>query len=131
MIGKEIIGRKSEPVINRIELESVRRFTEAIGIPFEGKVPPTFLVTLKSGGIPGLEMPNQGIIHAGQKFTYYQRISIDDVLICSRKVINQSERQGKLGKMTFVTQEIEGYNLAGDLVFTATSTLIIREENEE
>jgi hypothetical protein len=128
MISKEIIGRKSEPVINRIELEQVRRFTEAIGIPFKGNFPPTFIMTLKSGNIPGLEMPIQGAIHAGQKFKYYRRISIGDIVVCTRRVVDHFVRQGKSGNMTFITQEIEGYDLAEDLVFTATSTLIIREE---
>lgn len=128
MIDKGIIGRESNPVITRIEEDSVRRFCEAIGASYEGEVPPTFVITLKSGSIPGLEMPEMGLIHANQKFTYNQRISIGDVVTCTRRIVDIFERQGKLGRMIFVVQAMEGRNIAGDLMFNTTSTLIVREE---
>lgn len=132
MIDKEIIGCRSQAVMNRIEAEEVQRFTEALGIPFRNEVPPTFMITLKSGAIPDLKLPEQGLIHTGQKFTYYRPLQIGDVLMCSQKVTDIFERQGKLGLMTFVTREVEGINLAtGELVFIAQSTFIIREEGEQ
>ncbi|MHB1651714.1 MAG: FAS1-like dehydratase domain-containing protein [Desulfitobacteriaceae bacterium] len=128
MISREIIGQESEPVTLRIEAETVRLFTQAIGIPFEGQVPPTFVITFRGGIIPGLDLPEKGLIHAGQKFTYYKPIKIGDVLTYTRRVTDIFERQGKLGKMTFVVQEMEGRNTAGDLVFSTLSTLIARDE---
>jgi len=127
MINKDLIGRESEPVINRIEAESVRRFAEAIDAPNVEDVPPTFVMTLRSGIIPGLELPEKGLIHARQQFTYYQQIAIGDVVSCTRRIADIFERRGGLGLMTFVVQEMTGRNIAGDLVFTATSTLIARE----
>lgn len=128
MISTEAIGRESDPVTTRVEAESVRLFTQAIGIPYDGQVPPTFTITFRGGTIPGLILPEKGLIHAGQKFTSYQPIRVGDVLTYRRRLIDIFQRQGKLGKMTFVVQEMEGRNSAGDLVFTSTSTLIARDE---
>ncbi|MDI6879514.1 MAG: MaoC family dehydratase N-terminal domain-containing protein [Desulfitobacteriaceae bacterium] len=128
MINKDAIGRESEVMTTRVEAENVRRFAEAIGIPYVGEVPPTFIITFRGGTVPGLDLPEKGLIHGGQKFTYYRPIKVGDVLNYKRRVKNIYERAGKLGKMTFVVQEMEGRSATGDLVFTATSTLIAREE---
>lgn len=128
MISKDAIGRESETITTRIEAENVRRFAEAIGIPYAGDVPPSFIITFRGGAVPGLELPEKGLIHGGQKFTYYRPLKIGDVLNYKRRVKDIFERAGKLGKMTFVVQEMEGRSATGDLVFMATSTLIAREE---
>lgn len=128
MISKDVIGRESETITIHIEEETVRRFAEAIGIPYDGEVPPTFVYTFRGGTVPGLDLPEKGLIHAGQKFIYYRPVKVGDVLTYKRRVTDVFERFGKLGKMTFVVQEMEGRNSTGELVFTTTSTLIAREE---
>ncbi len=127
MISKDAIGQESEVMTTRIEAENVRRFTEALGFPYAGEVPPTFIITFSGGTVPGLDLPEKGLIHGGQKFTYYRPLKVGDVLNYKRRVKDVYERAGKLGKMTFVVQEMEGRSATGDLVFMATSTLIARE----
>lgn len=126
MINREIIGRESDPVKVRVEPEAVRLFTQAVGIPYNGQVPPTFTITFQGGTIPDLNLPERGLIHAGQNFTYHQQIKVGELLTCRKRVKDIFERTGKLGRMTFIVQEIEGHNPVGDLVFTSTSTLIAK-----
>lgn len=121
---KDLMGRKSSPVKVRIEEDAVRKFAEAIGIPFDNKVPPTFVGTFALGNIEGFKADQDGTVHGEQKFTYYQPVSIGDELTCTRHINDVYQRVGKLGKMTFVIAETQGLNDIGELVFKASSTLI-------
>ena len=125
MIGKEIIGRESESVVLKIRLEEVRRFAEAIGIPFNGvEVPVTYVGTLLQGSIPGFELIIPGLIHGEQKISSYRPLSVGDSLSYRRSIKDVYERTSKLGKLMFVVIETTGYDLAGELVFSSSSTLI-------
>ena len=125
MIEKEFIGRESESVVLKIRLEEVRRFAEAIGIPFDGdEVPVTYVGTLLQANIPGFELTNPGMIHGEQKITHYRPLSVGDSLSYKRSIKDIYERTSKLGKMGFVVIETTGYDLAGEIVFSSSSTLI-------
>lgn len=123
MIEKELIGRESESVVLKIRLEEVRRFVEAIGIPFDGEVPVTYVGTLLQGIIPGFEIL-PGMIHGEQKITHYRPLSVGDSISYRRIIKDVYVRISKLGKMMFVVIETTGYDLAGELVFSSSSTLI-------
>ena len=133
MFEKEFKGRESELVTFKLRLEDVRRFAEAAGVPFEGQVPLTYMGTLLQGTIPGFELTTPGIIHGEQKITYHQPLKVGDSLTYKRRIQDIYERKGKRGKMTIVVCETLGYNLAGECLFTSSSTLIIpqRGENNE
>jgi len=131
MIGKEFIGRESESVVLKIKLEEVRRFAEAIGIPFAGEVPVTYVGTLLQANIPGFELTNPGIVHGEQNITYQRPLSVGDSLTYKRRIKDIYERIGKLGKITFVVLETIGSDLAGELVFSCSSTLFIPEKGSE
>lgn len=131
MIGKESIGLESEVLVLKIESEVVRRFAEATGTPFDDRVPPTFVVTLRQANIPGVELPIPGMIHGEQKITYRRQIQVGESLRCKRCIKDVYERVGKLGKMTFVVLETEGCDLAGELVFSSSSTLIAPAKRED
>jgi|SRR5680860_92524 len=131
MIGKELIGLESEPVLLKIRAEVVQRFAEAAGIEFNDRVPPTFVGTLMQGNIAGIELPMIGMIHGEQKFTYYRQLHIGDSLTYKRRIKDVYERVGKLGKMTFMVIESTGYDLMGELVFTSSSTLIAPTKGED
>lgn len=131
MIGIESIGLESEIRILRVEPEAVRRFAEATGVPFDNRVPPTFVVTLKQANIPGVELPIPGMIHGQQKITYQRQIQIGERLSCKRSIKDVYVRSGKLGKMTFVVLETTGHDSAGELVFSNSSTLIAPAKEEE
>ncbi|HUX46772.1 MAG TPA: MaoC family dehydratase N-terminal domain-containing protein [Desulfosporosinus sp.] len=130
MIGKELIGKESESVLIKIRSEAVRRFAEATGIALSDQVPPTYVVTLTQASIPGLELPLPGMIHGEQKMTYLRPLYVGDSFSSKRRIKDVYERPGKLGKVTFVVIETSGCDLAGDLVFTSSSTLIAPVEGE-
>jgi hypothetical protein len=130
-ISKDMIGRQGEPATRKIEAGDVRRFSEAIGIPYTEKVPPTFVITLRGGDFPGLDFSLAGVIHGKQEFTYYQPVFIGDILTCTQRIKDVYQRKGNLGEMTFVILETVGHNLAGELVFASCSTLISSEKGDE
>lgn len=131
VIDEQLIGLESRPVTAKITEERVRRFCEAIGVPFDGTVPPTFVGTLLEANIPGLELPLHGVIHGEQKFTYRQPLQIGDTVSYTRCIQKIFKRQGKLGMMTFLVIETKGYDLAGELKFTCSSTIIIPQRGQE
>lgn len=124
MIGKELIGRESEPVALKIRVEEVRRFSEAIGVRFDDQVPATYVGTLIQANFPGVELPIPGMIHGEQKITYYRPLYVGDNLTYKKCIKDVYVRIGKQGKMTFVVIETTGYDLAGELVFSSSSVLI-------
>ncbi|HBW34940.1 MaoC family dehydratase N-terminal domain-containing protein [Desulfosporosinus sp. BICA1-9] len=133
MIWKELIGRESESVLLKTKLEEVHRFAEAIGIPFDDRVPATYVGTLIQANIPGFELL-PGMIHGEQKITYHRPLLVGDSFMYKRRVQDVYERIGKQGKITFLVIETTGKDLAGDLVFSSSSTLIAPakgETNEE
>ncbi|WP_407312831.1 MaoC family dehydratase N-terminal domain-containing protein [Desulfosporosinus sp. SB140] len=130
MIGKELIGRESESVVVKIKSEEVRRFAEATGVPFNDRVPPTFVGTLMQASIAGIELPIVGLIHGEQKITYHRPIRIGDSISYKRRVKDVYDRTGRLGKMTFVVLETVGHDLTGELVFTSSSVLIAQAREE-
>lgn len=132
MIGKEYIGRESESVVLKIRLEEVRRLAEAIGIPFDGEVPLTYVGTLLQANISGFELTNSGVIHGEQKITYQRPLSVGDSLTYKRRVKDVYELNCKFGKKRFVVLDTTGYDMAGELVFLSSSTLItpVKEDGQ-
>jgi len=131
MIGTESIGLESEILVFKFEPELVRRFAEATGTPFDDRVPPTFVVTLKQANIPEVELPIPGMIHGKQKITYGRQIEVGETLSCKRCIKDVYVRNGKLGKMTFIVLETTGHDSAGELVFSSSSTLIAPAKGED
>jgi len=130
MIGKELIGRESKPVVLKLRLEEVRRFAEAIGIRFDDQVPATFVGTLIQATIPGVELPIPGTIHGEQKITYHRPLYVGDTLTYKNSIKDVYDRKGKLGRKTFVVIETTGYDLAGELIFSSTAVIIAPVEGE-
>jgi hypothetical protein len=131
MIGKDLIGRESKPVRVRIEANTVRRFAEAAGIPFNNQVPPTFVSTFMESNIDGIDLMQHGAIHGEQKFTYYQPVSVGDYITYTCRIKDVFERSGKPGKMTFAVIETTGRDPMGEEVFTINTTVIFIERGAE
>jgi acyl dehydratase len=135
------VGMESAPVKNEVEKGAIRKFADAIGDPNPlyrdeeyakttryGRIiaPPTFSRTFDYGEIPGLEFKREGLIHGEQQFEYFRPIFAGDVLYCSTKLADVYEKEGKLGRMTFLVYEQKGVNEAGETVFIARSNVIYR-----
>jgi acyl dehydratase len=138
---KPFIGVESKPVKNEVEKGAIKKFADAIGDPNPiyrdeeyakttryGRIiaPPTFCRTFDYGEIPGLSFKREGLIHGEQHFEYRQPIGAGDVLYCSTKLTDAYDKEGKLGRMTFLVYEQKGVNDSGETVFLARSTVIYR-----
>lgn len=139
---KDLIGKQSNKVKNVLERGAVKKFAEAIGdlhpIYFDevtGRksryhaniAPPTFPRTFDYGVIEGLNLPNKGLIHGEQTFHYERPLRVGEEIFCSSKVKNYFEKKGNFGQMGFLILESVGEDLAGNIIFSSTSTVVISE----
>lgn len=130
-IDRSIIGATSDPHTFEVERGAILKFAEAIGDPHpdyrEGRAaPPTFPTTFRMK-VPGLEDVDPArFLHGEQEYSYERPIRAGDRLTCVSRVVDVYEREGRLGRMTFVIAEVEGRDEAGRPVFTGRSTVIVR-----
>lgn len=128
MIEKELIGRESSPVLLKIRQEDVRRFAEAAGIPFDDRVPTTYVETLIKANIDGFELTIPNLILGEQNISYRRQLVVGDSLTYKRRIKDVYGRMGKQGKISFILIETTGYDFSGELVFSSTATLIALEK---
>jgi len=118
------IGVEWEPKVCQIEREMVRRFARAVGDPNplwqDGAIaPPTFILAI------GFEQfvedltalaPFGTVLMGGTEIECYQPIRLGDVITASFKISSLRERQGKTGKMAFMTFDSSYKNQRQELV---------------
>jgi len=128
------IGVEWEPRAYEIEREMIRRFARAIGDPNPlwqdeeyarashcGGIiaPPTFILAI------GFEQfvedlmsltPFSTVLMGGTELECYQPIRLGDVITAMFKISNLRERQGKMGKMAFITFDSSYKNQRQELV---------------
>ena len=129
-IDRSLIGKESEEVVFEVEKGAIRKFAEAIGDPTpayqRGEIaPPTFPTTFRIP-IPGLSLELSRVLHGEQEYTFQRPIRAGDRVRCKSRVVDVYEKEGRLGRMTFLVTEIEGRDEEGELVFTGRSTVIVR-----
>jgi acyl dehydratase len=125
-----------------VERGAVKKFAEAIGdlhpIYFDedtGRLsrykaniaPPTFPRTFDYGVIEGLNLPPKGLIHGEQTFHYERPLLVGEEVYCFSKVKNYFEKKGNFGEMGFLVIESFGEDVAGKIIFSSTSTVVISE----
>ena len=134
-IDSSLIGASSSPATFEVTREAVQRFMEATedpalqgGTPLE-YAPPTFPTTFRVS-IPGLELDGSRmqLIHGEQQYTYARKLRIGEKVTCVARVADIRERTGKSGVMTFLVLEMSGADSQQQPVFTARSTLIVRQK---
>lgn len=128
---------------NTVERGAVKKFAEAIGdlhpIYFDEETgrnsryqnniaPPTFPRTFDYGVIEGLNLPNKGLIHGEQTFHYQRPLVVGEELLCYSEVKKYFEKKGNFGEMGFLVLESFGEDLAGNIIFSSKSTIVISEE---
>jgi acyl dehydratase len=118
---RDKVGVEWEPKVCQIEREMIRRFARAVGDPnplwqdeeyatasqYGGIIaPPTFILAI------GLEQFVEDVMSltsfgtvliGGTELECYQPIRLGDVITASFKISNLHERQGKMGRMAFIT----------------------------
>jgi acyl dehydratase len=136
------VGKRSTRVKNVVERGAVKKFAEAIGdlhpIYFDEETgrnsrfqnniaPPTFPRTFDYGVIEGLNLPNKGLIHGEQTFHYERPLMVGEEILCYSEVKKYFEKKGNFGEMGFLVLESFGKDLAGNTIFSSTSTVVISE----
>jgi hypothetical protein len=128
-VDSSIVGREFPPVgPYLVSAEKVREFAAAIGWEYADQVPPTFPIVLAGASMnaflaeSGLELSR--MVHGEQRFTFERPIVPGDVLVSTLTVASLRQIGGNdiIGTSTAFT------DASGDLVGTATATLIHRGE---
>jgi len=88
------------------------------GVPWHG-----------SGGDAGLVKEGAGGLHAEQHFTYHRPVRVGDVLSAVTRPGEEWVKQGRSGRLLFREQITEFRDEAGELVVTARSVGVLREES--
>ncbi len=134
-IDSSLIGATSSPQIFEVTREAVERFMAATEDPaLQGDTaleyaPLTFPTTFRLR-VPGLELDGSKmqLIHGEQRYTYARQLRIGEQVTCQVRVADIRERTGKSGSMTFVVLETTGQDSQQQPIFTAHSTLIVRQK---
>ena len=139
-IDQSAVGMTSEVQEFEIEKGAIRRFAEAIGdanplfidenhakaCGYAGVIaPPTFPTTFR---VPlPVEIDMSHVLHGEQEYAYTRPIVAGETIRCQTRIVKVYEREGSLGKMTFLTAEIAGNDVQGQPVFTGKSIIIIHD----
>ena len=134
------VGIVSKPAILEVEKGSVQRFAEAVGdanplwndeaaarqSPYGGIIaPPTFLrsVRLERPQLP-FDVPFKRLLDGGSEWEYFGPVRVGDRITAVSRIMDVSERSGRLGAMLFTVAETSYTNQLGELVATQRNTLI-------
>ncbi|MBO0779011.1 MAG: MaoC family dehydratase N-terminal domain-containing protein [Ktedonobacteraceae bacterium] len=134
MIDESFVGKSSAPQTFQITREAVQRFMEATEDPaLSGEqpleyAPPTFPTTFRVR-VPALELDGSKmqLIHGEQDYSYTRRLRIGENVTCVARVEEVRQRVGRSGPMTILVTELTGTDSTEQPVFTARSTLIVRQ----
>ena len=141
---KRSIGSLLNVKVNRIDRRAVEQYVDAtsdtnplwqendfaIRAGYGGVlVPPGFLVTVQmEGGSPGNYMPSQahlgGAVDGGGEWEFFHPVRVGDVITAVRKIVDMTEKKGKLGTMIFNTFETTYYNQKSEVVAKSRCTSI-------
>ncbi|MCK4368376.1 MAG: MaoC family dehydratase N-terminal domain-containing protein [Dehalococcoidales bacterium] len=129
---KSKIGVEWQPREYEIGREMIRRFARAVGDPNplwqDGAIaPPTFILAI------GFEQfvddlmslaPFNTVLMGGTELECYQPIGLGDVITTIFKISNLRERQGKMGRMAFMTFDSSYKNQKQELVAKCRQMII-------
>ena len=130
-----LIGKSSPPQTFEVTLEAVKHFMEATEDPaLQSKeplqyAPPTFPTTFRIR-VPDLRLDHttMQLLHGEQQYTYTRQLCIGEQVTCIAHIADVRERHGKIGIMAFIITETTGTDSQQQPVYTACSTLIVRQK---
>ena len=130
-----LIGKSSSPQTYEVTFEAVKRFMEATEDPaLQSKeplqfAPPTFPTTFRIR-VPELQLDPTTMqqLHGEQQYTYTRQLRIGEQVICVAHIADVRERHGKIGTMAFIITDITGTDSQQQLIYSARSTLIVRQK---
>ena len=128
---KNLLDVEFGPEVYEIEKGMVKKFAQAIDDPnplWERIAPPTFPTAL---GLEALHQkvftakcPLTRVLNGGNELEYYQTINIGDVISVTGKLTSLRERDGKMGRMLFMSIQLTYKNQRGEVVAEGRSTFI-------
>jgi hypothetical protein len=132
---QSLVGKSSLPQTFEVTHEAVKRFMEATGDPALQSeeplqyAPPTFPTTFRIR-VPELELDptKMQLLHGEQQYTYTRQLRIGEKVTCVAHIADVRERHGKAGTMTVIITETTGTDSQQQPVYTARSTLIVRQK---
>jgi N-terminal half of MaoC dehydratase len=130
-----LVGKSSPPQTFAVTFEAVKHFMEATGDPaLQSKeplqyAPPTFPTTFRIR-VPELELDpaKMQLLHGEQQYNYTRQLRIGEKVTCVAHIADIRERHGKAGTMTVIITETTGTDSQQQPVYTARSTLIVRQK---
>jgi acyl dehydratase len=142
---KKMLGVSQEPEVWEAEKGIIKRLAEAIGDPNPlysdleyaknsryGTIigPPLYLID------PGLikmadrlieaECPLPAFINAGTELEYFKSIRLGDTITTVAKLVDLTEKEGRNGKLLFMTVEVTYTNQDNELVVKCTNNFVRR-----
>ena len=134
------IGIEGKPATLEVEKGAVRKFAEAVGDPnplwndegaarksrYGGLVaPPTFLRSVhhERPQLP-FDFPFTRLLDGGSEWEYFGPVRVGDRITAVARIVDVSERSGRMGTMLFIVSEITYTNQFDELVATQRNTLI-------
>jgi len=147
-----LIGAMTEPGINEVERGAIRRYAEAVGNPNPlysdveyakksryGEVicPPGFFgwpIKASTGAVEVMAPVFSALFKAGlvrildggMSYEFFLPVRAGDTLTWYARFVDAREREGKTGKMIFLSFETTYINQRGDLVAKARNTFLAR-----
>ena len=144
---RNIVGVPGEPTIFKVEEGAIKRYAEAIGDPnplyndIEYARESKYGRLICPGGFPGYPIKGRlpvhkvnetlweagaplGLLDGGIEFEFLGPIGAGDVLVATAKIIDQTERETKSGKMMFSVAETTYINQNDDVVLKRRQTHI-------
>ncbi|KPJ51589.1 MAG: hypothetical protein AMJ37_04580 [Dehalococcoidia bacterium DG_18] len=147
-----LIGAMTEPGINEVERGAIRRYAEAVGNPNPlysdveyakksryGEVicPPGFFgwpIKASTGAVEVMAPVFSALFKAGlvrildggMSYEFFLPVRAGDTLTWYARFVDAREREGKTGKMVFLSFETTYINQRGDLVAKARNTFLAR-----
>ena len=136
------IGEEGKPGVYEIEQGMIQRFVQAIDDPnplwqdeehakksqYGGIIAPPTLIPII--GFEQIQqqvsqlIPNGTILHGATDLECYQPIRPGELVTVTTKIANVRQRQGKMGKMAFITFEATYKNQRQELVARCRQMLI-------
>ena len=137
---RDAVGVDSEPATHEVEKGAISRFAEAIGDPnplyrdeqaargsrYSAMVaPPTFLRSMEAGP-PKVELrtPYTALLDGGSEWEYFEPVRPRDTITVTSRIVDLTERTGRLGPTLFVVYETTYVNQSGEAVAVQRNTLI-------
>lgn len=138
-MDESIIGKAGKPYEVVIEADRIKAFAKALQDTnplftddSSGKTlyaPPTFPTTFGFAFdlLSELNIDLLRLLHGEQEYEYFKPIKAGDTLVCTSRIADVSEKEGKTGPMKLIVLETEARDkYTNEPVVISKATLIIR-----